>query len=104
MSPFKGQGANQALVDAVSLASHIASVYQPSSPASEIAKEGREREEGESFRAALGEAMRSFQAEMASRSSSKVHKSRSAARLLHSPPALQKANITRAAAAEAGGV
>jgi 2-polyprenyl-6-methoxyphenol hydroxylase-like FAD-dependent oxidoreductase len=101
MSPFKGQGANQALADAVSLASHIASLYRPTRHASHSVEDGADGDKQVPFEAALDEALRSFVVEMASRSSPKVSKSRSAAHLLHSPRALQKANITRAAAAAA---
>jgi len=86
MSPFKGQGANQALLDAVSLAQALA--------ATNWARPGPGRRK-------LSEALRAFEAEMSARSRSKVLKSREAATLLHSPAALVQANITRSAAAAA---
>jgi 2-polyprenyl-6-methoxyphenol hydroxylase-like FAD-dependent oxidoreductase len=84
LSPFKGQGANQALIDAVSLAQALAS--------SSWARPGVGRR-------TLREALRAFEADMSARSRSKVTKSREAATLLHSPAALVEANITRSAAA-----
>jgi 2-polyprenyl-6-methoxyphenol hydroxylase-like FAD-dependent oxidoreductase len=84
MSPFKAQGANQALLDAVSLAQALASTSW--------ARPGPGRR-------SLQEALRAFEAEMRTRSRSKVVKSREAAALLHSPAALVQANITRSAAA-----
>jgi salicylate hydroxylase len=83
MSPFKGQGANQALVDAVSIARNLVS--------SEFAHPGRRP---------LAEALRSYEKEMCVRAAAKVLKSRTAAVYLHSPAALAQANVTRAMAAE----
>lgn len=88
MSPFKGQGANQALLDAASLAKAIAS-----------SSFGRP---AGSQRRSLQRALRDYEAEMCVRSRDKVVKSRTAAVFLHSPAATHKLNITRAAAAEAG--
>ena len=90
MSPFKGQGANQALLDAASLAKAIGS-------------SGYGRPAG-SDRRSLQRALRDYEAEMCERSREKVLKSRSAAVYLHSKAALNKLNITRAAAAEASGL
>ena len=83
MSPFKGQGANQALVDAFSLAKAL---------------EGSQL--GGSRRRPVREALRCYEQDMCERSREKVLKSRRAARTLHSPAALSTANITRAGAAE----
>ena len=80
MSPFKGQGANQALLDAVNLAQHLAAG-------------------GRGFGFGETAALRAFEAEMCERSARKVLDSRRAAEVLHSPQALAPGDITRAAAA-----
>lgn len=66
MSPFKGQGANQALMDAMSLASLLASVKP------------------------LEQAIRVFETEMTDRVREKVEKSAEAAEILHSSRAVQE--------------
>ena len=71
MAPFKAQGANQALLDAVSLARCLASTDLAPGPA----------------RRSVHEALAAYWAEMAPRASAKVEASRNAARLLHSPAA-----------------
>ena len=84
MAPFKAQGANQALLDAVSLARCLAATDLAPGPA----------------RRSVDEALAEYWAEMAPRASAKVAASRNAARLLHSPAALVRAEgLTRAAAA-----
>lgn len=84
MAPFKAQGANQALLDAVSLARCLAATDLAPGPA----------------RRSVDEAIEDFWAEMAPRASAKVEASRNTARLLHSPSALIKSDgLTRAAAA-----
>jgi 2-polyprenyl-6-methoxyphenol hydroxylase-like FAD-dependent oxidoreductase len=83
MSPFKGQGANQALLDATALARAIAG--------SDYARPGRRP---------LHEAFRSYETSMCERSGTKVKQSRLSAEFLHSPAALNPMNVTRAAAAE----
>ena len=83
MSPFKGQGANQAILDAVSLAKELS--------ASTLSHPQRRP---------IPLALRSFEKEMLSRSSVKVMKSRSAAAYLHMPVALTPGDITRAMAAQ----
>jgi len=85
MSPFKGQGANQALHDATALARSVAG--------SEFGRLGRGRR-------SLGEAFRAYETSMSERSITKVLKSREAATFLHSPAALNPMDVTRAAAAE----
>jgi 2-polyprenyl-6-methoxyphenol hydroxylase-like FAD-dependent oxidoreductase len=79
MSPFKGQGANQALLDALSLARII---YKASA-------EGSEQH-----------ALREFEAEMLTRSAVKVKDSADAARFLHTDVAMFEGNVTRGAAAD----
>ena len=85
MSPFKGQGANQALMDALSLAKHIGNsdVMSPLKPS-------------------VYESLTNYEREMTSRVRIKVTKSRDAAVYLHQHTALNKGNITRAMAAELG--
>ena len=70
MSPFKGQGANQALLDALSLAREIAKGCNPLSQWKETG-----------IRESI---LNKFEAEMLKRSASKVNDSAEAARLLHS--------------------
>jgi salicylate hydroxylase len=82
MSPFKGQGANQALLDALSLAR---SLY------SNCCKDNKP----------ITEALRKYHEEMTARSAKKVQASAQAAQFLHSDIAIQEGNVTRGAAAAA---
>ena len=84
MSPFKGQGANQALLDAVALAKALRG--------SDLCGGG----------APLADALATYEAEMMRRARPKVLKSREAAEQLHCEAATQPANSTRAAAARGG--
>ena len=77
MSPFKGQGANQALLDALSLAR-------------EIAKTSKWHENG--IRESV---LNIFEAEMLARSATKVQSSADAVKLLHSENVLDKGNGPR---------
>ena len=70
MSPFKGQGANQALLDALSLARSITRACGPSSQWRNVGL--RER------------VLTDFESEMFERSTSKVNDSAAAAQFLHS--------------------
>ena len=79
MSPFKGQGANQALLDALSLARTL---YRTC------------RRPG-----TVSEALQVYQEEMMARSATKVQASAQAAQFLHTEVAIQKGNVTRGAAA-----
>ena len=81
MSPFKGQGANQALLDALSLARAITKGCNPAS---------NWRETG--IRKTV---LNNFETEMIARSASKVKDSRQAAHLLHSEIVLQKGDGPR---------
>eukprot|EP01040_Poterioochromonas_malhamensis_P004329 gene4329-4641_t len=83
MSPFKGQGANQALLDALSLSKTLIS--------SEYVKPKRRL---------IPIALRDYERDMKARTEVKVLKSREAAKYLHSDVALATGNITRAGAAE----
>lgn len=88
MSPFKGQGANQALLDALSLARRIAQALQQTGAKDRI--EDR-----------IPRALADFEVEMLMRAGDKAAQSRENAAFLHSPAALSTTNCTRAAAARA---
>ena len=85
MSPFKGQGANQALLDAVGLACAVR----------RAAPFGGERR--------LADCLGEYEEEMRRRSAPKVLASRDAAEQLHSEQATAPSDCTRAAAARAAG-
>jgi 2-polyprenyl-6-methoxyphenol hydroxylase-like FAD-dependent oxidoreductase len=80
MSPFKGQGANQALLDALSLARSLYRIH---------CREGKP----------LKEALEAFEEEMIERSSKKVKASSEAAEFLHSEIAISAGDVTRGGAA-----
>lgn len=84
MSPFKGQGANQALLDAVLLARALYKVFQLGNG------EGR---------CTLEEILKEYESSMLNRSSSKVKASAEAAKFLHTEAAILEGNVTRGAAA-----
>lgn len=86
MSPFKGQGANQALLDAIALARAL------------------RRSEIGGGNTPIAVALSAFEEEMFKRSATKVAASRSAAAYLHTPAATAVSNCTRAAAARATAV
>lgn len=79
MSPFKGQGANQALLDALLLAQKITSAYHH--------KQSNELNIRE-------DVLQLYEKEMIERSSVKVKKSAEAAAFLHSDIVLQEGNVT----------
>jgi 2-polyprenyl-6-methoxyphenol hydroxylase-like FAD-dependent oxidoreductase len=81
MSPFKGQGANQALLDALSLAREI---YKGCKPVSQWKEVG--------IRKSI---LTKFETEMLERSASKVKSSAEAAQLLHSEIVLHKGDGPR---------
>ncbi len=79
MSPFKGQGANQALLDALSLARSLYRIH---------CRQGK----------ALEEALEEYEEEMLERSAHKVRASSAAAQFLHTDVAIQEGDVTRGAA------
>lgn len=81
-----GQGANQAMLDALSLAGHI---YKASA---------RKEKEGEN---SIATVLEDFEAEMLERSAAKVEASAEAAKFLHTSVAIQEGNVTRGAASRA---
>ena len=81
MSPFKGQGANQALLDALALARHISIGCRPASKWKEIG-----------VREAV---LKEFEEEMLARSASKVKDSAEAVELLHSKHVLRQGEGTK---------
>jgi 2-polyprenyl-6-methoxyphenol hydroxylase-like FAD-dependent oxidoreductase len=81
MSPFKGQGANQALLDALALARGISKGCKPSSQWKETG-----------IRKSV---LTAFESEMLKRSASKVTDSADAAEFLHTEVALFEGNETR---------
>ena len=89
-SNYKGQGANQALLDAVLLARKLARIIDKRN-----LKAGNP---DDAFPAALAE----FEEEMLKRSAVKVAKSADAAKFLHSHVAISEGNVTRGGAALGG--
>ena len=90
MSPFKGQGANQALLDAVLLARTLYKTFQ-------VPKDGSDE-------MSIEQSLADFESEMLSRSAAKVKASADAAKFLHSEIAVAEGNHPRCtAAAKAGG-
>lgn len=81
MSPFKGQGANQALLDALALARKIFAVCNQNEDWKEVG-----------IRKSI---LEPFEAEMAKRSAIKVESSAVAAKLLHSPAVLHDGDEPR---------
>ena len=78
MSPFKGQGANQALLDALLLARKLTAVQPEFRQSAQIRQH----------------VLASFEQEMIERSSVKVKQSAEAAKFLHSEIVLEKGNVT----------
>lgn len=86
MSPFKGQGANQALLDALSLARSITKGCRPGS--------------GWQHTGVRQSVLNDFEAEMLSRSAVKVKDSAAAAQFLHSDVVLTEADSPRGSCAK----
>lgn len=90
MSPFKGQGANQALLDAVSLARGI---YKACGPLSQWREVGIRKS-----------VLMEFESEMLERSATKVKDSAEAANFLHSEIILQEGNQPRGSCIKKKGI
>jgi 2-polyprenyl-6-methoxyphenol hydroxylase-like FAD-dependent oxidoreductase len=94
MSPFKGQGANQAILDALALSRAISS--------SNLFVPARAKTDGQtgSHRRGIAENLRLYEQDMYAKAAEKVQRSRDAAFYLHNESALAEGNVTRAKAAE----
>jgi len=100
MSPFKGQGANQALLDAVHLARMLSkfSRFRNSVMNCED-KEISQKSFNSSNKLTLEDIMLEYENNMLERSGPKVKASSEAAKFLHTEVAIMEGNVTRGAAA-----
>ena len=94
MSPFKGQGANQALLDAILLARAIYKVYHDND------RNSSETSDNTKTNPLLTEVLTEYESSMLKRSAAKVKASAEAAKFLHTDAAISEGNITRGAAAK----
>lgn len=119
MSPFKGQGANQAMVDALDLARSLYKLWKgkagvgstdrsakvstdgSTDKSTETSTDGSTDGSREVLVADLSVELGAFEVEMLSRASVKVKASAEAALFLHSQAACAQGNVTRANAARA---
>lgn len=103
MSPFKGQGANQALLDALSLARSLYKALRSASAkdATPSAQHGTTSSAPKMSAVDIEQAILHYEAEMLERSAAKVKASADAAYFLHTDIAIQEGNVTRGAAAAA---
>ena len=92
MSPFKGQGANQALLDAILVARVAYKAFRT--------KDGSASTNNVQASPTLGELLTEYESSMIKRSAPKVKASAEAAKLLHTEAAISEGNITRGAAAK----
>ena len=93
MTPFKGQGANQALADAVLLARHLSSALlhgdEGGGQVLAVGRRGAVERTRSAIAARLPSALTCFEREMSDRAEAKVRASREAAATYHSPAACE---------------
>ncbi|CAB9527972.1 Zeaxanthin epoxidase, chloroplastic [Seminavis robusta] len=102
MSPFKGQGANQALLDALFLARTIFKDFNNNDNNKNTTQHETTLSNDTSLdceAAILEKLLETYETEMLERSSVKVEASAKAAHFLHTNVAIQEGNVTRGAAA-----
>lgn len=97
MSPFKGQGANQAILDALALSKAISSSSLYAVQRFNLQAGGASTQPG---RRSIAENLRLYEADMYAKGAEKVQRSRDAAYYLHHECALAEGDMTRAKAAE----